>query len=58
MPQLVVNMEVNIQNKDCCSMKIIASKCGTQHIKTVVGHLEKPNKYTKQRYKYYLCILN
>ncbi len=35
MPQLAVNMKVNTQNKHCCKLKIIVSKCGTQHIQTV-----------------------
>ncbi len=36
MPQLVVNMKVNTQNTISRNLKIIISKCGTHHIKTVV----------------------
>jgi len=35
MPQLVVNMNVNIQNKHYRKLKIIRFKMRTQHIQTV-----------------------
>jgi len=37
MPQLVVNMKINTQNKHCRSLKNNRFKCGTHHIQTV-GH--------------------
>jgi hypothetical protein len=39
MPQLVVNMKVNAQNKVDRNLKIIVSNCGTHHIQPVGGNI-------------------